>query len=98
MNSKKLTPGKLIIYIILSLGAFIMVLPFLWTVLSSLKDMKQTFAVPPTIFPDPVIWENYPESLSALPFGRAYFNSIYIAVLVTVIQLFTASMAGYSFA
>ena len=60
MNSKKLTPGKLIIYIILSLGAFIMVLPFLWTVLSSLKDMKQTFAVPPTIFPDPVIWENYP--------------------------------------
>ena len=98
MNSKKLTPGKLIIYIILSLGAFIMVLPFLWTVLSSLKDMKQTVAVPPTIFPDPVIWENYPESLSALPFGRAYFNSIYIAVLVTVIQLFTASMAGYSFA
>lgn len=98
MSSKKITPGKLILYIVLSLGAFLMVLPFIWTVLSSLKNMKQTFAVPPTILPDPVIWENYPESLSALPFGRAYFNSIYIAVIVTVIQLFTASMAGYAFA
>lgn len=98
MSSKKITPGKLILYIVLSLGAFLMVLPFIWTVLSSLKNMKQTFAVPPTILPDRVIWENYPESLSALPFGRAYFNSIYIAVIVTVIQLFTASMAGYAFA
>lgn len=39
MNSKRLSVGKVIVYIVLSLGAVIMVLPFLWTVLSSLKNM-----------------------------------------------------------
>ncbi|MEZ3507450.1 MAG: carbohydrate ABC transporter permease [Lachnospiraceae bacterium] len=98
MNSKRLSVGKVIVYIVLSLGAVIMVLPFLWTVLSSLKNMGQTFAVPPKIIPDPFVWENYPESLQALPFGRAYFNSFYIAVVVVAVQLLTASMAGYAFA
>lgn len=98
MNSKKINIAKVILYIVLSLGAVVMVLPFLWTILSSLKNMGQTFAVPPKILPDPFVWENYPESLQALPFGRAYFNSFYIAAVVVVIQLLTASMAGYAFA
>ncbi len=98
MNSKKISIGKVVLYIVLSLGAVVMVLPFLWTILSSLKNMGQTFAVPPKILPDPFVWENYPESLQALPFGRAYFNSFYIAAVVVVIQLLTASMAGYAFA
>ena len=98
MNSKKISVSKVLLYIALSLGAVVMVLPFLWTVLSSLKNMGQTFAIPPKILPDPFVWENYPESLQALPFGRAYFNSFYIAAVVVVIQLLTASMAGYAFA
>lgn len=98
MKNNKIKISDIIVYIVLSLGAFIMVLPFLWTVLSSLKNMSQTFSVPPTILPNPVIWENYPESLQALPFGRAYFNSFYIAAVVVVVQLITASMAGYAFA
>ncbi len=98
MNSKKISVSKVLLYVALSLGAVVMVLPFLWTVLSSLKNMGQTFAIPPKILPDPFVWENYPESLQALPFGRAYFNSFYIAAVVVVIQLLTASMAGYAFA
>lgn len=96
-NRKKLKPGKVLLYIVLSLGAFLMVLPFIWTILSSLKTMGQTFTSPPVIFPNPVKWENYPKSLSALPFGRAYFNSFYIAFIVVIIQLLTATMAGYAF-
>ncbi len=97
-SKKRLKLSDMILYLVLSLGAFIMVLPFVWTVLSSLKNMGQTFSVPPTILPNPVVWENYPESLQALPFGRAYFNSLYIAVVVVAVQLLTASMAGYAFA
>lgn len=97
-SKKKIKVGKLILYVVLSFGAIVMVLPFIWTVLSSLKNMGQTFAYPVKIFPDPVIWENYPESLSALPFGRAYWNSFYIAAIVVIFQLLTATMAGYSFA
>lgn len=97
-SKKKIKVGKFILYVVLSFGAIVMVLPFIWTVLSSLKNMGQTFAYPVKIFPDPVVWENYPESLSALPFGRAYWNSFYIAAIVVIFQLLTATMAGYSFA
>lgn len=97
-SKKKIKVGKLILYVVLSFGAIVMVLPFIWTVLSSLKNMGQTFSYPVKIFPDPVVWENYPESLSALPFGRAYWNSFYIAAIVVIFQLLTATMAGYSFA
>lgn len=97
-SKKKIKVGKLILYVVLSFGAIVMVLPFIWTVLSSLKNMGQTFAYPVKIFPDPVVWENYPESLSALPFERAYWNSFYIAAIVVIFQLLTATMAGYSFA
>lgn len=98
MNSKKIKPSTVLLYLALSLGAVIMVLPFLWTALSSVKSMGQIFTVPPTIIPRPLCVENYPESLAALPFGRAYFNSFYIAAIVVVVQLLTASMAGYAFA
>ena len=94
MMSKKIKPFNIFVYAILSIGAISMVIPFFWTILSSLKTMGQTFSVPPTIWPDPVVWENYPESLQALPFGRAYFNSFYIASVVVVIQLITMSSAG----
>ncbi len=97
-SRKKIEIGKLILYVVLSFGAIIMVLPFVWTVLSSLKNMGQTFAYPVKILPNPVVWENYPESLAALPFGRAYWNSFYIAAIVVIFQLLTATMAGYSFA
>lgn len=97
MNSKKLT-RNIIVYTILSVGAFIMVLPFIWTVLSSFKNMSQTFAIPAKILPDPWIFSNYPDSLKALPFLRAYWNSLHISFIVVAAQLITASMAGYAFA
>ena len=51
MNSKKIKPSTVLLYLALSLGAVIMVLPFLWTALSSVKSMGQIFTVPPTIIP-----------------------------------------------
>lgn len=75
-----------------------MVFPFIWTLMSSFKSLGQIFKIPPTFFPDPWVFTNYPRSLSAMPFGTAYFNSVYIATVVVVIQLITASMAGYAFA
>lgn len=87
----------LILHIILILGSIIMALPFIWTLSSSLKDIAQIFRVPPSFIPNPIVFSNYPRSLQALPFGRAYFNSIYIAGIVVVAQLLTASMAAYAF-
>jgi multiple sugar transport system permease protein len=90
--------GEILLHVVLILGAMTMIVPFLWMVSTSLKDFSQVFNLPPNLVPDPVIWANYPDSFTALPFARAYWNSFYIAAIVVASQLLTCSMAGYAFA
>ncbi|CAM4501130.1 multiple sugar transport system permease protein [Paenibacillus endophyticus] len=98
MNSKKLQPSTMVLHVVLIIGACVMGLPFLWMILSALKDLSQVFVVPPKWIPEPFVWSNFKTSLTALPFGRAYFNSFYINVIVVFAQLITCSMAAYAFA
>lgn len=98
MNSKKLQPSTIVLHVVLIIGACVMGLPFLWMILSALKDLSQVFVVPPKWIPEPFVWSNFKTSLTALPFGRAYFNSFYINVIVVFAQLITCSMAAYAFA
>ncbi len=90
--------GTALLHLILMLAALTMIVPFLWMISTSLKDFSQVFNVPPNWIPDPFVWSNYPNALTALPFGRAYWNSFYIAAVVVGSQLLTCSMAGYAFA
>lgn len=98
MKSKALHPSKILLHAVLIIGACIMGLPFIWMILSALKDLSQVFVVPPKWIPEPFVWTNFKDSLTALPFGRAYFNSFYINVIVVISQLITCSMAAYAFA
>lgn len=98
MPYRGLRASTVLLHTVLIIGACIMALPFVWMVLSSLKDLSQVFVVPPQWIPDPFVWSNYKDSLTALPFGRAYLNSFYINVIVVVSQLVTCSMAAYAFA
>ncbi|MCP3781020.1 carbohydrate ABC transporter permease [Paenibacillus sp. MZ03-122A] len=85
-------------HVLLAVGSLVMFFPFLWTVLSSLKDISQIFVVPPQWIPDPFVWSNYPASLEAMPFVHAYMNSFYITVIIVTATLISASMAAYAFA
>ncbi|MFP3722012.1 carbohydrate ABC transporter permease [Niallia circulans] len=89
---------KLVLHFVLGFGALVMIFPFIWTILSSLKDMSQIFVIPPKWIPDPFVWSNFLDSLQAMPFNLAYFNSFYITVIIVGFTLFTASMAAYAFA
>jgi multiple sugar transport system permease protein len=97
---RRLAPivGAAALHLALIAGALVMLFPFLWMLLTAFKDMRQSLQVPPHWLPNPWVWENFPESLTALPFGRAYFNSAYIVAIVVVATLLTASMAAYAFA
>ncbi len=90
--------GDALLHVVLILGALTMIVPFLWMVSTSLKDFSQVFNIPPNWIPNPVVWSNFPDSFTALPFARAYWNSFYIAAIVVTSQLLTCSMAGYAFA
>ena len=74
------------------------IFPFLWMVTSSLKTSNEIFAFPPTLIPTSWQWGNFVEVFRYQPFARQYFNSLYIAVLVTLGTLFVSSLAGYAFA
>jgi multiple sugar transport system permease protein len=90
--------GVAALHLALIAGALLMLFPFFWMLLTAFKDMRQSLQVPPRWLPNPWVWENFPESLTALPFGRAYVNSAYIVAVVVVATLLTASMAAYAFA
>jgi multiple sugar transport system permease protein len=85
-------------YAVLTVISAIMLIPFLWMVSTSLKEPSKIFVFPPEFIPSPVRFANYTEVLKTTPFHLFYWNSVYIAALVTVGTVFFSSLAGYSFA
>ncbi|HXE56409.1 MAG TPA: carbohydrate ABC transporter permease [Gemmatimonadales bacterium] len=75
-----------------------MLTPFGVMVSTSLMDEFEALQYPPRLLPSSPRWANYPEALTALPFGRFYLNSLVFAGAVVAGQVVTASMAGYAFA
>lgn len=79
-------------------GAIVMVLPFLWMVSTSFKDLGQAFRYPPVWIPKPITLQNYKEVWQLMPFSRYLFNSAYVAAITTVADMITASLAAFAFA
>ena len=85
-------------YAALLIGAVVMIVPFLWMVSTSVKSIPEVFAYPIIWIPEAIRWENYPQVLELLPFGRYLFNSAFVSLAVTLLELVTSSLAAYAFA
>lgn len=85
-------------HLVILVAGLLMVAPFIWMLLTSLKGLPQLLQDPLSLLPDPWIFTNFADAWSALPFGRAYFNSIYITVIIVAGTLFTTTLAAYGFA
>ena len=96
--SLRRTGGVELSHVLLYTLAFATVAPFLWMVLTSFKDLSEIFSYPPTWWPERFTTENYTSAFQAAPFGRFYANSLFVAVVVTLGQLVTCSLAAYAFA
>lgn len=72
-------------------------LPFFWLVSTSLKDLDQIFTLPPIWIPEPLRWQNYPESLSYFPFLQQLTNTLVIAVSAVFLTVISSSLVAYSF-
>jgi multiple sugar transport system permease protein len=90
--------GRIGLHALLLVGAVLMVIPFAWMVRTSFMTLAQVFKFPPQWIPNPWVWENYPKAISQTPFATWFLNSLRIALVVTVGQLFTCSLAGFTFA
>jgi multiple sugar transport system permease protein len=86
------------LHIVLFVAVFLMVLPFLWMLLSSFKTTAELRQSPPTFLPDDATTANYRELFDRLDFPRYFFNSTLVAVAVTAGNLLFCSMLGYALA
>lgn len=74
------------------------VFPTWWMVTSSVKPISDIFAFPPDLWPRRFDWSTYQKVFELQPFAQQYWNSAYIAALVTIGTMIFSSMAGYAFA
>lgn len=89
---------RLVAYIVVFVGAVVLMVPFLWMISSSLKPLNQIFAYPPVWIPDPPQWQNYADAWNALPFTQFLLNTLFITLLGVVGSVFTSALVGYGFA
>lgn len=86
------------IYAMLILLSIPFIFPFWWMLTSSFKAANEVFAFPPALLPRTWHWSNYADVFTYQPFARHYFNSLYIATLVTCGTIAVSSLSGYAFA
>ena len=80
------------------LGIF-MLLPFAWLFSMSFRTVADAYRMPPSFLPPSLDLQNYRAVLnSSVPFVQIYMNSVEIAVIVTVGQLVTCTLAAFAFA
>lgn len=90
--------GKTLVYLLLFMGSVIFVAPFLWMVTASLQDVSDMFRWPPSWIPRSPSFDSYVRFFEQERIGRYFLNSAYVALAVTALQLFTSSLAAYTFA
>lgn len=90
--------GKYWIHLVLTLVTVLMIGPFIWMFLTSIKTYEETIQVPVIWFPDEIRWINYQIVNEKFPFLRLYLNTIIVVIATVFTQLAFSSLAAYAFA
>lgn len=89
---------RAVAYVLLIIGAFTMLIPFLWMVSTSLKSPAEAVSMPPIWIPKSFKVENFLKAFEVAPFGRYFLNSVLITSLSTIGELLTTILAAFAFA
>ena len=91
--------SKILVYVILLIMTAAMVVPFLWMLSASIKSDREVFLMNPFVWiPEVPKWENYIEIWTKIPMLKFVENTVFLTIVVTLLQLLTSSFAAYSFA
>jgi multiple sugar transport system permease protein len=85
-------------YVLLIIGAVIMVVPFAYLLSTSFKTHLTLFELPPQFIPKHPTTDNYTSVWSSNSFGRYFFNSAVVAVISTTLSVLLSAMMAYAFA
>lgn len=83
--------------VLLSLGAFVMIVPFAYMLATSFKPNSLALEVPPDFIPNDPTTANYRDAWSSNHFGRYFVNSLGVAVATTLLSVLLSSMMAFAF-
>lgn len=98
VTKRPVSAGTVATHVLLILGAVVMVFPFAWELLTSVKTLAEALHVPPQLLPAVPQWQNFSAVFAAVPFAAQFGNTVVMTVLRTAGQVFFSAAAGFAFA
>ena len=86
------------VYLFLSVMALIVLIPFYWMIISSLKTLAEYRQPTPTFWPNQVMWGNYAEAFSQAKLGQLFLNTAYVGIVSTILSLVITVLSAFAFA
>ena len=89
---------QIALYLFLGLMALIVLFPFYWMIISSLKDIEEYVLAVPTMFPKEFHFENYIKAFNTASLGTLFLNTLYVGIVSTVLSLVITVLSAFAFA
>ncbi len=90
--------GTFFRYLFLFIIAFVVLFPFYWMIISSLKSLPEYKLRVPTFWPQNVLWSNYAEAFTAANLGVLFKNTLIVGVVSTILSLVITILTAFVFA
>lgn len=87
-----------LLYAFLFIMAFIVIFPFYWMLISSVKSVSEYRLSVPTLFPKEILWSNYVDAFEAGSLGRLFLNTMYVGIVSTLLSLVITVLSAFAFA
>ena len=98
ITSKKEKTTNIIVFVLLSLGAVVMIFPFFYMIMTSFMTKNQYLSGQLRVIPDPWVWGKYSEVMAKGNFISGILNTVKVEIPVLLIGGFTSSLAAFAFA
>ena len=89
---------QVLLYTFLAVMALIVIFPFYWMIISSLKSVAEYRLPVPSLFPREIMWGNYIEAFSAANLGRLFLNTVFVGIVSTILSLVITVLSAFAFA
>ena len=86
------------LYLFIGFMALLVIFPFYWMIISSLKTLAEYSSRTPTFFPKQVVWYNYVSAFKVGELGKLFLNTIYVGVVSTILSLIITVLSAFAFA
>ena len=89
---------KFALYGFLIFMALVVLFPFYWMIISSLKSLNEYNLAVPTLFPKKILFSNYARAFSTANLGRLFLNTVFVGVVSTILSLVITVLSAFAFA